>query len=49
MIKLTVKTLQQKAFSVEVAEDATILSIKESIEKQEGFTVQAQILIFQGC
>ena len=48
MIKLAIKTLQQKTFSIEVEDDASIQTVKHAIEAQEGFSFTSQLLIFQG-
>lgn len=48
MIKLTIKTLQQKTFSIEVDDGASIQTVKQTIEAQEGFGFASQIIIFQG-
>jgi len=48
MVKITVKTLKQQQFSLEVAENETIINIKEKIEKQEKHPVAYQKLIHAG-
>jgi UV excision repair protein RAD23 len=47
-MKVTVKTLQQQQFTLEVSEVDTILNIKEKIEAQEKFPVAHQKLIHAG-
>jgi len=47
-MKVTVKTLQQQQFTVEVDANETILNIKEKIEKQENQPVAHQKLIHAG-
>jgi len=48
MVKITVKTLKQQQFSLEVAENETVINIKEKIEKQEKHPVAYQKLIHAG-
>jgi len=48
MVKITVKTLQQQQFSLEVGENDTILNVKEKIEQQEKHPVSHQKLIHAG-
>ncbi|KAG0200414.1 hypothetical protein BGX28_006515 [Mortierella sp. GBA30] len=45
---ITVKTLKQETFKVEVEESDKVLSIKEKIEKLQGHPVSSQKLIFSG-
>ncbi|CEG67901.1 Putative UV excision repair protein Rad23 [Rhizopus microsporus] len=48
VLKITVKTLQQKQFKLEVDSTDTILSVKEKIEQSQGHPVAQQKLIFSG-
>ncbi|RCH92052.1 hypothetical protein CU097_011021 [Rhizopus azygosporus] len=47
-LKITVKTLQQKQFKLEVDSTDSILSVKEKIEQSQGHPVAQQKLIFSG-
>ncbi|KAF9407915.1 hypothetical protein BGZ94_002518 [Podila epigama] len=47
-MQITVKTLKQEAFQVEVEESDKVLTIKEKIEKSHGHPVASQKLIFSG-
>lgn len=47
-MKVTVKTLQQTSFELELDENETILSVKEKIQAKEGFDVDSQKLIYSG-
>ncbi|KAI8139895.1 hypothetical protein BJV82DRAFT_646003 [Fennellomyces sp. T-0311] len=47
-MQLTVKTLQQKQFKLDVDGSETVLSLKEKIEQLQGHAVAQQKLIFSG-
>ncbi|CDH60928.1 uv excision repair protein rad23 [Lichtheimia corymbifera JMRC:FSU:9682] len=47
-MQLTVKTLQQKQFKLDVEGSDTILSVKQKIEESQGHAVSQQKLIFSG-
>ncbi|KAG0227192.1 UV excision repair protein RAD23 B [Actinomortierella wolfii] len=47
-MKITLKTLKKEQFQVEVDENLKVLAIKEELEKQKGFPVSSQKLIFSG-
>ncbi|KAF8931089.1 UV excision repair protein RAD23 B [Haplosporangium bisporale] len=47
-MQITVKTLKQEAFQVEVEESDKVVTIKEKIEKSHGHPVASQKLIFSG-
>ncbi|CDS09354.1 hypothetical protein LRAMOSA10714 [Lichtheimia ramosa] len=47
-MQLTVKTLQQKQFKLDVESSDTILSVKQKIEESQGHAVSQQKLIFSG-
>ncbi|KAI8874792.1 UV excision repair protein Rad23 [Backusella circina FSU 941] len=47
-LTITVKTLQQKQFKLDVETSDTILSVKEKIEQSQGHAVAQQKLIFSG-
>ncbi|KAF9317008.1 hypothetical protein BG003_001337 [Podila horticola] len=47
-MQITVKTLKQEAFQVDVEESDKVLTIKEKIEKLHGHPVASQKLIFSG-
>ncbi|KAJ1791539.1 UV excision repair protein rad23 [Coemansia sp. RSA 2399] len=47
-MKLTLKTLQQKSFEVEVDAADTIRQVKEKVESSQGFTADSQKLIYLG-
>ncbi|KAJ2524976.1 UV excision repair protein rad23 [Coemansia sp. RSA 2049] len=47
-MKLTLKTLQQKSFDVEVDASNTIREVKEKVESSQGFSADAQKLIYLG-
>ncbi|KAJ2655975.1 UV excision repair protein rad23 [Coemansia sp. RSA 1200] len=47
-MKLTLKTLQQKSFDVEVDASNTIREVKEKVESLQGFSADAQKLIYLG-
>ncbi len=47
-IKLTIKHLTSKDFSVEIAQKATVLDLKKECEKQSEIAVASQKLIFRG-
>ncbi|KAG2202386.1 hypothetical protein INT47_008857 [Mucor saturninus] len=47
-MQLTIKTLQQKQFHLEVESSDTILSIKEKIQETQGHPVAQQKIIFAG-
>ncbi|KAI7875775.1 UV excision repair protein Rad23 [Lichtheimia hyalospora FSU 10163] len=47
-MQLTVKTLQQKQFKLDVDGSDTILSVKQKIEESQGHAVSQQKLIFSG-
>ncbi|KAG0344732.1 hypothetical protein BG004_004208 [Podila humilis] len=47
-MKITVKTLKQEAFQVEVDESDKVLTVKEKIEQLHGHPVASQKLIFSG-
>ncbi|KAJ1736780.1 UV excision repair protein rad23 [Coemansia sp. Benny D160-2] len=47
-MKLTLKTLQQKSFDVEVDASNTIREVKEKVEGSQGFSADAQKLIYLG-
>ncbi|KAJ2537724.1 UV excision repair protein rad23, partial [Coemansia sp. RSA 1933] len=47
-MKLTLKTLQQKSFEVEVDASDTIRQVKEKVEGSQGFAADSQKLIYLG-
>ncbi|KAI8990095.1 ubiquitin family-domain-containing protein [Pilobolus umbonatus] len=47
-LQLTIKTLQQKQFKLDVDSSDTILSVKEKIQESQGHAVSQQKLIFSG-
>ncbi|EIE84327.1 hypothetical protein G6F46_008413 [Rhizopus delemar] len=47
-LQITVKTLQQKQFKLDVDSSDTILSVKEKIQESQGHAVAQQKLIFSG-
>ncbi|GAA5803121.1 hypothetical protein HPULCUR_008596 [Helicostylum pulchrum] len=47
-LQITIKTLQQKSFKLEVDSSDSILSVKEKIEKTQGHPISQQKLIFAG-
>ena len=47
-LKITVKTLQQQNFEMEVDRSQTVLQLKEAINKEKGHDVSWQKLIFAG-
>ncbi|KAI0295827.1 hypothetical protein B0F90DRAFT_1637252 [Multifurca ochricompacta] len=47
-MKITVKTLQQKVFHVEVEPDDTISILKKKIEDQQGHAIESQKIIYSG-
>ena len=47
-MKLTVKTLQQKTFTIESQEHDTVLDLKNKIQESQGFSCQLQKLIHSG-
>ncbi|KAI9336651.1 hypothetical protein DFJ73DRAFT_663091 [Zopfochytrium polystomum] len=47
-MKLTIKTLQQKSFTVDVEPATTIAQLKEQIESQQDFPASHQKLIYSG-
>lgn len=48
MTRITFKTLQQKQFFIEADPSETILDVKKKIEKDQGFAVELQKIIFSG-
>ncbi|TIB64886.1 hypothetical protein E3P77_02914 [Wallemia ichthyophaga] len=48
MVELTIKTLQQKVFKIEIDLGATIATLKQLIHDNQGFAVDTQKLIFSG-
>ncbi|RCH92051.1 hypothetical protein CU097_007806 [Rhizopus azygosporus] len=48
VLKITVKTPQQKQFKLEIDSTDTILSVKEKIEQSQGLPVAQQKLVFSG-
>lgn len=47
-MKLTVKTLQQKTFTIESDQDDTVLDLKDKIKKIQGYEIELQKLIHSG-
>ncbi|KAI9502024.1 UV excision repair protein rad23 [Coemansia spiralis] len=47
-MKLTLKTLQQKSFQVEVDGGDTIQQVKQKVEESQGYPVETQKLIYLG-
>ncbi|GAA5812351.1 hypothetical protein MFLAVUS_005802 [Mucor flavus] len=47
-LQITIKTLQQKSFKLEVDSSDSILSVKEKIENTQGHPIAQQKLIFSG-
>ncbi|KAK4054609.1 UV excision repair protein rad23 [Microbotryomycetes sp. JL221] len=47
-VKITFKTLQQKQFVLEAEPTETFLDVKRKIEKDQGFSVESQKIIFSG-
>ncbi|CAG8520132.1 4793_t:CDS:2 [Ambispora leptoticha] len=47
-MKLTIKTLQQKSFSLDVEPEDQVVTVKEKIEKSQGYPISLQKLIFSG-
>eukprot|EP00123_Amoebidium_parasiticum_P009982 comp19821_c0_seq2/m.23835 comp19821_c0_seq2/g.23835 ORF comp19821_c0_seq2/g.23835 comp19821_c0_seq2/m.23835 type:complete len:318 (-) comp19821_c0_seq2:429-1382(-) len=47
-MKLTLRTLDQKTFQVEVAPSDTILQVKGKVQAEKGFDPSAQKLVFSG-
>ncbi|KAF9186435.1 hypothetical protein BGZ51_002021 [Haplosporangium sp. Z 767] len=47
-MQITIKTLKQETFKVEVDDSDKVLTIKEKIEKLQGHPVSSQKLIFSG-
>eukprot|EP01087_Luapelamoeba_hula_P018955 TRINITY_DN61_c0_g1_i1.p1 TRINITY_DN61_c0_g1~~TRINITY_DN61_c0_g1_i1.p1 ORF type:complete len:414 (-),score=131.25 TRINITY_DN61_c0_g1_i1:112-1353(-) len=47
-MKLTIKTLQQQQFSLEVDEEATVADVKQKIEAEQNHPISWQKLIFAG-
>ncbi|KAJ3157573.1 hypothetical protein HDU86_003225 [Geranomyces michiganensis] len=47
-MKLTIKTLAQKSFTVEIEPTQTILELKEKIKESQQFDVETQKLIYSG-
>ncbi|ORX70624.1 UV excision repair protein Rad23 [Linderina pennispora] len=47
-MKITLKTLQQKAIQIDVEEADTILDVKNKVEAEHGFPASTQKLIFAG-
>ncbi|ORX93425.1 UV excision repair protein Rad23 [Basidiobolus meristosporus CBS 931.73] len=47
-MKLTIKTLQQKQFQIEVEPEDTVLTLKGKVEQSQGYPVAQQKLIFSG-
>ncbi|KAJ9123281.1 hypothetical protein QFC22_001479 [Naganishia vaughanmartiniae] len=48
MVKLTIKTVQNKMFHVEADEGETIADVKAKIKDSQGFAVEAQKIIYAG-
>ncbi|KAJ9106032.1 hypothetical protein QFC20_004092 [Naganishia adeliensis] len=48
MVKLTIKTVQNKMFHVEADETETIADVKSKIKESQGFAVEAQKIIYAG-
>ncbi|MGH0162296.1 UNVERIFIED_CONTAM: hypothetical protein FKN15_042515 [Acipenser sinensis] len=51
MLKITVKTLQQQTFKIEIEPELTVRSLKEKIEKEKGsdsYPATGQKLIYAG-
>jgi len=47
-MKITIKTLQQQQFTVEVPDDATVLDVKKKVEEEQKQPVEWQKLIYAG-
>ncbi len=47
-MKITIKTLQQKLFTVDVDAEQTVHAIKEKINEEHGHPVASQKLIYSG-
>ena len=47
-MKISIRTLQQKVFTVDVEPSSTIASVKNTIEKEQGHPVSSQKLIYSG-
>jgi UV excision repair protein RAD23 len=47
-MKITIKTLQQKLFTVDVEPDDTVATIKSKINADHGHPVDSQKLIYSG-
>jgi hypothetical protein len=47
-MKITIKTLQQKLFTVDVDPDDTVATIKSKISDEHGHAVASQKLIYSG-
>lgn len=47
-MKITIKTLQQKLFTVDVDPDDTVATIKSKISDEHGHPVASQKLIYSG-
>ena len=47
-MKLTVKTLQQKTFTIESQDQDTVLDLKKKIQESQGFSFELQKLIHSG-
>jgi hypothetical protein len=48
MVKLTIKTVQNKVFNVEAGENDSIADVKIKIKDAQGFAVEAQKIIYAG-
>jgi UV excision repair protein RAD23 len=48
-MKITIKTLQQKLFTVDVEPDDTVHEIKCKITAEQGHAVESQKLIYSGA
>jgi len=48
IMKITIKTLQQKLFTVDVDPDDTVATIKSKISDEHGHPVTSQKLIYSG-
>jgi UV excision repair protein RAD23 len=48
MVKLTIKTVQNKVFNVEAGENESIADVKNKIKDAQGFAVEAQKIIYAG-
>ncbi|VDB87414.1 unnamed protein product [Peniophora sp. CBMAI 1063] len=48
MVKVTIKTLQQKVFTIETAESDTVRDLKSKISAEQGHPVENQKIIFSG-